>query len=98
MDYRERQRMFRYVNIENSAWYKALTQNSSERHRINNKLRIYFQYKEDVDACVTEAKRRNISHCSGYNFYTAEYSVDIMMNWSEDRPTRIKRKEELILN
>lgn len=90
-------RQFRYINIENSAWYKELTANSNYRERYDNSIKVEFCNKEDADNCIKKAEARNIN-CGWISSIDGTYTVYIHMNWKEDRPTRISRKLPLILD
>lgn len=94
-------KQFRYIDIENSAWYKELTANSNYRERCRDSIKAEFRNKEDADNCVKNAKARNINcgYISGVDLWGEEYyTVYIHMNWKKDRPTMISRKLPLILD
>jgi len=93
-------KQFRYLNIENSVWYKELITNCLSIKREDNKIQILFTTKELAETCVAKANARNISNIGPYDccYPIKGYGVDIYMNWKEDRPTRISRKSPLILD
>ena len=89
-----------YEDINNSPWFKDLAEKAvTHSERNGNRIYIYFGNDKDALACVEKCKTRNISHIDGYMHCLCDntYRVDILMNWKERRPSKIKRKEAQLL-
>lgn len=90
---------FPYLDINNSAWFKDLTEEAcqnSERH--NNRIYIFFDSEEKAQRCMGKCDRRNISHTIFlHDIFYNTYRIDILMNWKERRPSRAKRNQGQIL-
>ena len=90
---------FPYWDINQSKWLNDLCEESCDCVRHNNRIFIYFDSKEKADRCREKCERRNISNV-GYledTFYKT-FRVDILMNWKEKRPSRLRKRKEQILN
>lgn len=90
----------RYEDINNSRWFQALIKDASRNSERNgNRIYIYFDTEELANKCCEEAERRNIKYMSPmHQLFPEEYRVDILMNWKKRIPSRIRCKEEQILN
>lgn len=93
-------KQFRYIDIENSAWYKELTANSNYRERSRDSIKVEFRNKEDADNCVKNAKARNIrcGYILSRDCWGDCHTVHIDMDWQKDRPRMLSRKLPLILD
>lgn len=91
---------FPYWDINQSKWLKDLTEEAcqdSERH--NNRIFIYFDSKEKAERCIEKCERRNISNVGILeNTFYKTYRVDILMNWKERRPSRLRIRKEQTLD
>lgn len=90
-----------YMDINNSAWFKDLAEKAVKNsERFQNRIHIYFGNAEDALECTGKCYQRNISHIQGYMhcLYDNTYRVDILMNWKERRPSKMRRKEVQFLN
>ena len=91
---------FPYWDINASKWFQDLTEDActgSERHE--NRIFIYFDSEEKAKKCMEKCIKRNISNVGILEdtFYKT-YRVDILMNWKERRPSRLRKREEQILD
>lgn len=91
---------YTYFDINQSKWFKDLTKNacgSSERN--GNRIYIYFKSKENAEECIEKCIQRNISNVGILeNCYYNTFRVDILMNWKERRPSRLRKRQQQILN
>lgn len=93
---------FPYWDINQSKWFKDLSEGCQNSERHNNRIFIYFDNKEKAESCIEKCETRNISHV-GYLEYLENtshkiYRVDILMNWKERRPSRLRSRKEQILD
>ena len=93
-------RELKYMDIINSGWFKDLKQDTAlgvERNQ--NRLYFYFDSREKAEKCMEKCEKRNI-HYIGImeNTWDKTFRVDIFMNWKERRPSKIRRKENQILD
>lgn len=91
---------FPYWDINQSKWFADLTEEAYENsERCKNRIYIYFNSKEKAVRCMEKCVRRNIKHFGIIqNIFYKSYRVDILMNWKERRPSRIRKKQEQILD
>ena len=89
---------FRYINVENSNWFKRLTEGSLDRYRYKNRLIIEFPNYQQASECRKKARAMNISNVLYLTGDKERGRIDIMMNWSKDIPRRLKSREELKLD
>ena len=89
---------FRYINVENSNWFKRLTDGSIDRYRNKDRLTIEFPHYQQAAECQKKAGAMNISNILYLTGDRERGRIDIMMNWSKDIPRRLKPKEELKLD
>ena len=88
---------FRYLNVENSNWFKKLTEGSISRYRNKDRLTIEFSHYQQAAECQKKAAAMNISTCLYLTGDQEHGRIDVMMNWSKDIPRRLKSREELKL-
>ena len=88
---------FRYLNVENSNWFKKLTEGSVGRYRNKNRLTIEFPHYQQAAECQKKAAAMNISTCLYFTGTQERGRIDVMMNWSKDIPRRLRPREELKL-
>ena len=91
---------FPYWDINQSKWFEDLTEETCQNsERYNNRIFIYFDSKEKAKRCIEKCERRNISNVGILEdtFYKT-YRVDILMNWKERRPSRLRSRKEQILD
>jgi hypothetical protein len=89
---------FRYINVENSNWFKRLTEGSLTRYRNKDRLTIEFPHYQQAAECQKKAGAMNISNVLYLTGSQEHGRIDIMMNWSKDIPRRLKPREELKLD
>ena len=91
--------MFEYNDINNSTWFADLVERAYRNSkRSNNRIFVYFKTKEDAEDCIRRANNRNINTTGiMHDLFYEDYRVDILMNWKERRPSKIRRKDEQIL-
>lgn len=89
---------FRYINVENSNWFKRLTEGSLDKYRNKDRLTIEFPHYQQAAECQKKAGAMNISNILYLTGDQERGRIDIMMNWSKDIPRRLKPKEELKLD
>lgn len=90
-----------YSDINNSSWFRDIAKKAvknSERNK--NRIYIYFGNAEDALNCTSKCYDRNISHIQGYMHCLQDntYRVDILMNWKERRPSKLRKREVQFLN
>ena len=93
-------RDFPYWDINQSKWFEDLTEEACQNsERCENRIYIYFDSKEKAERCIEKCERRNISN-AGYleNTFYKTFRVDILMNWKERRPSRLRKRKEQILD
>ncbi len=90
---------FPYWDINQSKWLNDLCEENCDCVRSGNRIYIYFNSKEKAERCIEKCERRNISN-TGYleNTFYKTFRVDILMNWKERRPSRLRRRKEQILD
>ena len=89
---------FRYTKVENSNWFKRLTEGSLIRYRNEDRLTIEFPHYQQAAECQKKAGTMNISSVLYLTGDQERGRIDIMMNWSKDIPRRLKSREELKLD
>lgn len=89
---------FRYINVENSNWFKKLTEGNLARYRNKDRLTIEFPHYQQAAECQKKAGAMNISSILYMTGDQERGRIDIMMNWSKDIPRRLKSREELKLD
>lgn len=89
---------FRYINVENSNWFKRLTEGSSNRYRNKNRLTIEFPHYQQAAECQKKAAAMNIGSILYFTGDQERGRIDIKMNWSKDIPRRLKSRKELKLD
>ena len=89
---------FRYINVENSNWFKRLTDGSIDRYRNKDRLAIEFPHYQQASECQKKAGAMNISSVLYLTGDQEHGRIDIMMNWSRDIPRRLKSRKELKLD
>ena len=89
---------FRYTKVENSNWFKRLTEGSLIRYRNKDRLTIEFPHYQQAAECQKKAGAMNISNILYFTGSQERGRIDIMMNWSKDIPRRLKSRKELKLD
>ena len=89
---------FRYTKVENSNWFKRLTEGSLIRYRNKDRLTIEFPHYQQAAECQKKAGAMNISNVLYLTGSQEHGRIDIMMNWSKDIPRRLKSRKELKLD
>lgn len=89
---------FRYINVENSNWFKKLTEGSLDRYRNKDKLTIEFPHYQQAAECQKKAAAMNIGSVLYFTGSQERGRIDIKMNWSKDIPRRLKSRKELKLD
>ena len=89
---------FRYINVENSNWFKKLTDGSLDRYRNKDRLTIEFPHYQQAAECQKKAGAMNVSSVLYLTGNQERGRIDIMMNWSKDIPRRLKPRKELKLD
>ena len=89
---------FRYINVENSNWFKKLTEGSLDRYRNKDRLTIEFPHYQQAAECQKKAGAMNISNILYLTGDQESGRIDIMKNGSTDIPRRLKSREELKLD
>ena len=89
---------FRYIKVENSNWFKKLTEGSLDRYRNKDRLTIEFPNYRQASECQKKAGAMNISNILYLTGSEDRGRIDIMMNWSRNIPRRLKPREELKLD
>lgn len=89
---------FRYINVENSNWFKRLTEGSLDKYRNKDRLTIKFPHYQQAAECQKKAGAMNISSVLYFTGSQEHGRIDIMMNWSKNIPRRLKSREELKLD
>lgn len=93
-------RDFPYLDINQSKWFQDLTEEACQNsERSGNRIYIYFDSRENAERCVAKCEKRNISNVGILEdtFYKT-FRVDILMNWKERRPSRLKIRKEQFLD
>ena len=84
-----------YEDINSAPWFKDIVAKAcehSERHQ--NRIFVYFSSEADFNQAAAKCQIRNISYMGYmYNTQTKTYRLDIMMNWKERRPSRLKLRQ-----
>lgn len=89
---------FKYINVENSNWFKKLTEGSLDRYRNKDRLTIEFPHHQQAAECQKKAGIMNISSILYLTGDQERGRIDIMMNWSKNIPRKLKPREELKLD
>lgn len=90
---------FPYWDINQSKWLNDLCEEGCDCVRSGNRIYIYFDSREKAERCVAKCEKRNISNAGILeNTFYKTFRVDVLMNWKERRPSRLKSRKEQFLD
>lgn len=93
-------RDFPYWDITQSKWFDDLAEEACRNiEKCDNRIYFYFDSREKAERCVAKCEKRNISNAGILeNTFYKTFRVDILMNWKERRPSRLKSRKEQFLD
>ena len=90
---------FPYWDINQSKWLNDLCEEGCDCVRNGPRIYIFFNSREKAERCMKKCEKRNISHLGILeDTFIKTFRVDILMNWKERRPSKIRKKENQILD